>query len=266
MPSVKRAFQAFSETGDGRLTTAQTAKFLGHFNIAESCALKAADAMDLDRDGSIDWTEFVAACTYLGGEDFDKALWEIFRGADSDGDNLLSQSDLGKLLPPDHSGEVAKDVFHCLTGRTEQGARVDWSTFRMHFKSIDDECGAGGSDTEDAVGVAQPVALPGGLVGLPLGPACFKQAFDVVEQFCRGFFPAPEPELQQQQQQRRQQAFPGLQQQLVETTAAPNVEVQEQDLRHLAEMGFSNREMCVAVLQRHRNELSHSAIEELCNN
>ena len=151
MPSVKRAFQAFSETGDGRLTTAQTAKFLGHFNIAETCALKAADAMDLDRDGSIDWTEFVAACMYLGGKDFDKALWEIFRKADSDGDNLLSQSDLGKLLPHDHSGEVAKDVFHCLTGRTEPGARVDWPTFRRHFKSIDDERGAIWTDAGEAI-------------------------------------------------------------------------------------------------------------------
>jgi len=259
MPSVKRAFHAFSETGDGRLTTAQTAKFLWRLNIAETCALKAADAMDLDRDGSIDWTEFVAACICLGGEDLDKALWEIFCKADSDGDNLLSQSDLGKLLPHDDSGEVAKDVFRCLTGRTEPGARVDWPTFRMHFKSVDAECGAGGTDADEAVGVAQSVAL----AGLALGPECFKQAFDAVEHFGRGFFPTAEP--QQQQQQRRQQAFPGLQQQLVETTAAPNVEVQEQDLKHLAEMGFSDREMCVAVLQRHRNELTNGVIEELCN-
>lgn len=233
MPTIKRAFQELSTACSGPLDVAQVSAFLQSLGVSQSRAQRAADAMDLDRDGTVDFTEFVAACTYLGSDEFEKTLWEIFQEADSDDDNLLSQSDISKLLPVDHEGEVVRDVFHGLTGRTEPGARVDWPTFRRHFKSqslpLDgEEPGAGAG--KDAT--AKPW---GGL----------EQAFDFVEKVRQGILaaaaPAPAPRPQE----------------------PARTEVQEQDLRRLAEMGFHNREQCVAVLQRHRNELSNSAVEEL---
>mmetsp|Transcript_66809 Transcript_66809/g.155206 ORF Transcript_66809/g.155206 Transcript_66809/m.155206 type:complete len:385 (+) Transcript_66809:2-1156(+) len=234
MPTIQRAFQELSSTSTGNLDTSQVCTFLRSLGVTGSCAQKAADAMDLNRDGTVDWTEFVAACTYLGGENFEAILWEIFQEADSDDDNLLSQSDVGKLLPIDHEGDVVRDVFHGLTGRIEQGARVDWDTFRRHFKS--QTLHLEGAEGEEG---AVPFASPSQQV--------LRQALDFVEKVRQGVFAAVTP-------------TSGA---LTASPAPRKPEVQEQDIQRAAEMGFPDREKVVAVLQRHDNELSNSAVEEL---
>ena len=66
----------------------------------------------------------------------EKDLRRLFSQVDTDGDGMLGQSDLASLLAADHlQGENVQDVFADLTRRTEQTARVDWPTFRRHFRT-----------------------------------------------------------------------------------------------------------------------------------
>jgi len=254
MPSIRAAFQALSKSSAGRLTTKQVGEFLESIGVEQTCAFNAADAMDLDRDGSVDWTEFVAACTYLGSADFEKFLWEMFTEADSDDDDLLSQHDLEKLLPLTHSGNMTQDLFHDLTGRRDAGARIDWDTFRRHFqsKSFDEQSLKG--EAADAAGqqLSNTVAVPStqdmagrlGSAAAVAGP-CLRQAFDFVEKVCQGLGNA-----------KLQNELPAVDE------AVPNV--LESDLQRLADMGFTDKERCVAALQLNQNKLSDIVFEELC--
>jgi len=258
MPAIRTAFQALSKSSAGRLTTKQVGDFLESLGVEHGCAYNAANAMDLDRDGLVDWTEFVAACTYLGSADFEKFLWEMFTEADSDDDNLLSQRDLEKLLPLTHSGEMSQDLFHDLTGRRDAGARIDWPTFRRHFQSksydehskIPEPLDTAGPQLSTAAAVPSKQELAARLSGAAaLAGPCLKQAFDFVEKVCQGMVP-PLGEAKTQN--------------LPPAVDAAPPKVLESDLQRLADMGFTDKERCVAALQLNQNKLSDIVFEELC--
>lgn len=203
---------------------AQIINDLEGLGVERAQARKVADSMDLSRDGSVGWTEFVAACINLGSDEFEHTLREAFDEADSDDDGLLTQRDLSKMLPSGYTTELTQDMFGHLTGRTEVGARLDWSTFHQHFRPRE-PTGTVASSLR-SVPASEAMAL-----GLPGFCNLAKEAADKVRS---RWFPVP-----------------GLPEQ------------EEEHLRRLADMGFGDRERCLAVLRRHRNELSNSAVEEL---
>lgn len=190
--------------------------------------------MDLSRDGSVGWTEFVAACINLGGDEFEDTLREAFEEVDADRDGLLTQQDLGRLLPSGYAPEVASDVFSHLTGRMEAGARLDLPTFLQHFRARRPAADDGARrSTSGFLSVCPPApAAPGGLA-LPDVLGLAREAADKVRS---RWFPVPGPP-----------------------------EQEEEQLRRLADMGFKDRTQCLAVIRRHRNEISNSAVEELVN-
>jgi len=258
MPSIRAAFQALSKSSAGRLTTKQVGEFLESIGVEQRCASNAADAMDLDRDGSVDWTEFVAACTYLGSADFEKYLWEMFTEADSDDDDLLSQRDLEKLLPLTHSGNMTQDLFHDLTGRRDVGARIDWPTFRRHFQSKNYDEQSSNEEPPDAAGqqLRTDAAVPAkqdmagrlGTAAAVAGP-CLKQAFDFVEKVCQGLGPP---------------LGNGKTQNQPPVADEPPPKVLDSDLQRLTDMGFTDKERCLAALQLNQNKLGDIVFEELC--
>jgi len=95
-PTVKALFTELNLAGQGRLEVRHFWIGLQRLGVGATKAAQIADAADVGRDGCIEWTTFVAACTDLG---------------------------------------LAKEIFQGLTGRTERGARLDLPTFLGQFRS-----------------------------------------------------------------------------------------------------------------------------------
>lgn len=229
LTTVIQFFYELDSTRSGRLSREKLVAGLERFGVERVCAREVAECMDMSRDGSVCWTEFVAGCINLGSGLYDEDLQKIFHEADGDSDGLLSQQDLSKMLPADHLREedALCDIFADLAGRTDRGARIDWPTFRQHFST-----GVPGNIC--VVGGHQRVASKAG--SQPDGDGCIlEQALGFVET-ARGFL-WPEPTHPSQPQ--------------------------EEDLVQLAQMGFTDRERCKAVLQRYKNRLSNFVVEEL---
>jgi len=232
LPTIKRMFHALDAAGSGRLGRDELEAALERLGVPHARAREAAESMDLSRDGTVGWTEFVAACIDLGSSAYEQDLRQMFDDADSDRDGLLSQQDLSKLFVAEHLREdqAVRDVFADLAGRTEEGARIDWPTFQRHF-SCSEELGAahgprsGAAPAEQLHG-SEPRAVPGLL----------ERAQGLVE-WARGA------------------VWPGA-----EADEAPSP---REGLRQLAEMGFADRQRCEEALQRHGNRLSHRVVEEL---
>lgn len=231
LPSIKRLFQKLDTARSGRLSLDRLEAGLLGLGVEAARAQEAAEAMDLSRDGTVCWSEFVAACIDLGSAACERALRRVFDGADADRDGLLSQQDLCQLLKADHlrgEQEAARDVFVELTGRADPGARIDWPTFRGHFRTE-----GAGVDGQEVLEWQQ--AEPA--VSAAPGPAdFFEQARGFVERAREAFWPEAQPKL-----------------------AAPD----EADLQQLAEMGFTDREKCAAVLRKYGNELTVLAVNDL---
>jgi calcium-dependent protein kinase len=225
LPVIKRLFEELDVSGNGRLEKTQIRNALERMGWPTTAATNAADAMDLSRDGTVDWTEFVAACIQLSSDAFDAELKKIFQKADSDKDGLLTQDDIRKLLASEKlraEPGATSDLFAELVGRTEQGARLDWDAFQRHFRLL------GGPGNE-----AGP-RLPTWRASLGLPEDLQAEALSWLEQAKDMFWPTD----------------PG--------------EPSEEIVKHLAEMGFTNREVCVGILKRHRNNLaSRGLFEEL---
>lgn len=225
LPSIKRLFHELDSAQTGRLSAEQLEAALRELGgLPPSTAHEAAEAMDLTRDGTVCWTEFVAACIDLGKGIFDQDLRQIFDEADCDGDGLLGPQDVSRLLAADHLQEetAACDVFAELAGRTGPGVRVDWPTFRKHFSAEGGAGAAGGSSFAAAAGDNPGASLAAGILEQARGLADWARAAVVPEQVPR-----------------------------------------EEELQRLSEMGFADRERCAAVLRRYGNQVNHLVIEEL---
>mmetsp|Transcript_36433 Transcript_36433/g.83715 ORF Transcript_36433/g.83715 Transcript_36433/m.83715 type:complete len:828 (-) Transcript_36433:154-2637(-) len=133
--TVKVMFAELDVHRTGCVSVHHIASALTSHGASEKGAALAADAMDLHRDGKIEWTEFVAACIPLEHPDMWQDVRFIFDTADADGESLLRQEDIANLLPmsSSHCKDLeAKEIFLELTGRIEDGARLDWPTFYNH--------------------------------------------------------------------------------------------------------------------------------------
>lgn len=139
MPSFKRLFTELDVSNTGILPEQQLSERLANLvGIDASAAKLAAAAMNMSQNKTaVDWTEFVAACIDLSNTNFQPAIWNIFKAADKDDDDLLSAKDIEGMLPEVHaySKEAAKNIFISLTGRWSEdgGERVDWNTFVTHL-------------------------------------------------------------------------------------------------------------------------------------
>jgi len=252
LPTIKRLFEALDVARVGRLSKSQICTALERMGVSSERAPRIADAMDLSRQGSVSWTEFVAACIHLGSSSLEEDLRRLFEGADSDGDGLLSQADLAKLLAAEHlRGEAVADIFRSLVGREEDGARVDWPTFRKHFrpKSADEADRAGfieaakaaagdrSATAEQHAASAAAAVQPGNAISE--GSAGFvSEMRNLLQQACRA------------------------------VSAGSNASSMQQDtleshLRRLEEMGFTDRKVNLEALSKHNNRLGDSLVEEI---
>lgn len=134
-PTIKRLFTYLDVLSNCNPSVVSVARGLTSLGMGQVRAEQVADAMDLSRDGSVTWTECLAACTFLDDPEFEDVLWDVFAKMDSDGDQLLTLSDIVKQLPSNHQfrEEIAAKIFLELTGRAEEGAKCDYKTFQRSF-------------------------------------------------------------------------------------------------------------------------------------
>eukprot|EP00927_Polykrikos_kofoidii_P017636 TRINITY_DN18057_c0_g1_i1.p1 TRINITY_DN18057_c0_g1~~TRINITY_DN18057_c0_g1_i1.p1 ORF type:complete len:751 (-),score=96.70 TRINITY_DN18057_c0_g1_i1:212-2377(-) len=139
--AFKRLFYELDSTGNGRLGVQQLSD-----SLKSCCGLEAAQAMtvsqamDLSRDGIVDWTEFVAACIDLADDSWNEELRRIFDEADSDGDGFLVKRDIANFLHvvSNHlHSEAALEIMFELSGSRNINVMVDWQTFRRYFTATD---------------------------------------------------------------------------------------------------------------------------------
>lgn len=140
MPLIKDSFLQLDRKGEvqnGRLQKSVIRDELIKRGVDATEATKCAEAMDFNKDGVIDWTEWVATCIPLG--DLEKELHTIFKSADADQDGLLSGEDLSRMLAMDNnSGRMLSEILVDLVQREGPEVRVDWHDFRHHFESKKD--------------------------------------------------------------------------------------------------------------------------------
>jgi len=242
LPTIKRIFQDIDTEGTGRLNKETLARALKDLGVDAAVARQAADAMDTDRDGKINWTEFVAACIRLGNENFDDDLRKLFQEVDRDGDGKLSEQDLAELLSSEHlDQDMVKEVLADLVGRSENDGQVDWAQFRKHFRSasvtenevarisrLEQE-----EDEEEGAHHRNPSAGEMMAVGLVNAREMWDRA-NIWNRARETFFPSGYEDF------------------------VPD----EESLKVLMDMGFS-RHQCIEVLKKHHNHASTAAVEEL---
>jgi calcium-dependent protein kinase len=99
-PEVRALLAAFvgaDRSGDGEINSADLAA-----SLQMECGIEAAallDSLDTSQNGTISWTEWVAAASsssWFGSED---EAWHAFKTLDADGDGHITPRDLQEVLP-----------------------------------------------------------------------------------------------------------------------------------------------------------------------
>jgi calcium-dependent protein kinase len=137
LPSIKRAFEALDADGTGRLKKDHVIAMLGEIGIDADAGRGIVEALDLDRDGMIDWTEFVSSCIDLGDSSLEKDLRQLFNNADQDGDGLLDASDVASLLLAEHlcKGNAVCDATGGIIDEADTSAKISWKEFLKYFRN-----------------------------------------------------------------------------------------------------------------------------------
>ncbi|KAF4723768.1 Serine/threonine-protein kinase 17A, partial [Perkinsus olseni] len=78
---------------------------LAKLGVPQSTAMRAVEAMDMDGDGRIDYTELVAGILCVYDSHLDDRLWKAFSKLDLNGDGKLDRHEICKLL---QCGEVSQ--------------------------------------------------------------------------------------------------------------------------------------------------------------
>lgn len=82
----------------GTLDKSEFFNAMEEIGLDKKTAREAYIAMDLDGNGSIAYTEFVAGCMSLFQEEFEQMLWQAFISLDENRDGELSVSEVTKIL------------------------------------------------------------------------------------------------------------------------------------------------------------------------
>jgi hypothetical protein len=207
--AIKHLFEEIDADGSGRLEKTRVALALEKMGMTEARARSAADAMDLSRDGSVTWGEFMAACVPLGSDmqEMEKDLKKVFDQADRNKDGQLSHEDIVQLVSEVYRAE---HVYEFLEGALWP-TFVDWPAFRSHFRES-----LGREDGVEAFG--------GLLLAVGLGDDFWSHTRSRIDKVMESIFGAKE--------------------------------AREDVLQMVANLGFTDREVCAAVLKRHQNDLA----------
>ncbi|KAF4664049.1 hypothetical protein FOZ61_001169 [Perkinsus olseni] len=98
IPEINSIFTALDRANTGTLSRERVAVALQGLGIEETMALKAVEALDMDGDDNIDYTELVAGLLCAYDDHIDRLLWAAFRSLDLDNDGRLDRKEVATLL------------------------------------------------------------------------------------------------------------------------------------------------------------------------
>mmetsp|Transcript_11080 Transcript_11080/g.39146 ORF Transcript_11080/g.39146 Transcript_11080/m.39146 type:complete len:658 (+) Transcript_11080:157-2130(+) len=135
LPTIQRVFSMFDVAGSGCLGTQDLVDALAKMGVKPAAASAAAKSMDLNKDGQVDWTEFVAASVCLGELHFEQVLRQHFQKAAAGGcECITSRRDFAQLLPGYCADDApVVDMFNELSNGEPV---ITWPSFRAHFSQL----------------------------------------------------------------------------------------------------------------------------------
>jgi calcium-dependent protein kinase len=259
LPTIKCMFEELDADRTGRLDPVRSKDILKRWGLSDDNAEAVAYAMDLNRDGSVGWTEFVAACIDPGDKALEEDLKRIFHEADTNRDGSLSKRELVDLLAADRlSEQTAQNIFDALA---KCNGNVDWPSFQRFLETASEVV-----DLWEPLGVIDEAGEPTGevcnMADDDAQPGHAHQA-RILTPRVSVFAESPVP-LQQQAQSFVSQAnsFFHMCRGVMFPTEVDN-SLLEANLIALNDMGLSNREKNAAALKKYRNTISNELLDEL---
>merc|ERR1712176_1010503 len=103
---LERRFALIDRDKDGSVDKQDLARFLESIGVPAEAAQRAVQASDLDENGTIEWSEFVAAMLPTSHELFAVSLMAAFQSLDTNCDGTLDQSEVSRLLQDGHIDDM----------------------------------------------------------------------------------------------------------------------------------------------------------------
>ena len=129
--NLRKVFVAFDKKKDGQITFEELKKGLIQLKsnkFTDNEAKKLFDKIDVDKNGKIDYTEFLAATiqkvNYLKNE----KLYETFSMFDKDNDGLITKTELLNALKADISQEKEIESYIKAVDKNGDG-KIDYKEF-----------------------------------------------------------------------------------------------------------------------------------------
>jgi calcium-dependent protein kinase len=98
LPKINAIFRKYDADNTGCLESDELIAALREMGCDAETASRAAKAIDLDQNGLIEYTEFVAACISMFDDRHEAYLWQIFSKMDKEGRGVLTHQDIEELL------------------------------------------------------------------------------------------------------------------------------------------------------------------------
>ncbi|KAF4658203.1 Serine/threonine-protein kinase 17A [Perkinsus olseni] len=102
---INRIFRMLDTEKQGIISKQTCVTGLAKLGVPQNTAMRAVEAMDMDGDGRIDYTELVAGILCVYDSHLDDRLWKAFSKLDLNGDGKLDRHEIRKLL---QCGEVSQ--------------------------------------------------------------------------------------------------------------------------------------------------------------
>ena len=115
------------------------AEICSHFNMAEGNVRKLLKAADINKDGKIDFSEFVAAACDKKKLLSDENLRAAFNALDTDGDGYLQKNDIEGILGySDNAMQNTTELWQAILDSADQDddGRINFMEFRNHMKGV----------------------------------------------------------------------------------------------------------------------------------
>lgn len=98
LPKINAIFRKYDVDNTGSLEPDELERALCDMGCDQETAKKAAKAIDLDKNGLVEYTEFVAACISIFDDRHEAYLWDIFSKMDKEGRGALCHKEMENLL------------------------------------------------------------------------------------------------------------------------------------------------------------------------
>jgi len=138
---LKDIFMQLDLNKDGTLTDHELKQGLGMAGISEAKMVEIAQVVDLDQNGAIDYTEFLAAAMDRRKVLEENACWSAFTNFDKNNNKFIERSELEEVLQSPLLGEAwdmqtrdSDQIMQKLD--TDKDGRISYTEFKDAMRSF----------------------------------------------------------------------------------------------------------------------------------